>query len=129
MKTYELMLELEEEKKVLLKWLEAPCDVGDESSGDFGDQGKRTEDIADHETKRRILRKRVDEIELAIKLNQESLVRLCEDCALPISAERIEAMPHACLCQYCQVRQESRVRNPINSARTTSYSSATGFAN
>jgi DnaK suppressor protein len=45
-------------------------------------------------------------IDMALKRIEEDIYGLCENCGLPISKDRLEALPHARLCISCKAQEE-----------------------
>ncbi|MFH1942196.1 MAG: TraR/DksA C4-type zinc finger protein [bacterium] len=45
-------------------------------------------------------------IDMALERIEEDIYGLCENCGLPISKDRLEALPHARLCISCKAQEE-----------------------
>ncbi|NNN11238.1 MAG: TraR/DksA family transcriptional regulator [Acidimicrobiaceae bacterium] len=100
---------LEEEKVSLQQKLE---EMGFGGSGleyddNFADSSQVTAERGEVETLVAQLREALSDVEVALSKMSSNRYGICENCGLPISAARLEAIPTAKLCITC-VAQRSR---------------------
>lgn len=79
---------------------------GAHPGGDEGDHALADSDQSRHRAMVEHLKQMLAQIQAARERMAEGMYGICSDCARPIPAERLEALPYATLCVHCQSRRE-----------------------
>ncbi|HMV51900.1 MAG TPA: TraR/DksA family transcriptional regulator [Blastocatellia bacterium] len=78
-------------------------------NADFAEQAIEAEndqvlDALDHS-----IRVEMEQIEKTLARMDEGLYGVCEDCGNPIAAKRLQAVPHATRCIYCEEKFQQHI--------------------
>lgn len=95
---------LEKERTLLLaeiKRSEQPADFGDDID-DFEEDTDKTEDFSNRMAIAGDLKRRLDEIDVALSKIRNGTYGICEKCGGPIGEDVLSISPEAPLCKSCQ---------------------------
>ncbi len=105
-----LRARLEQEREWLLKEIQAQEIEGKEHAGyasHMADDATEVFEQTKSFTLRETLKAMVEQVEHALTRMDEGTYGLCEACGDPIDPARLEALPQATLCLYCQQHAEA----------------------
>jgi DnaK suppressor protein len=78
-------------------------------SADAGDRAQETENDEVLQRLEQTTRALIGQYQHAIERIDRGRYGLCEDCELPIEADRLEALPHATRCRACAAASTARL--------------------